>query len=181
MNEKTNLSPPWYTLRNEIKCSVGYDRGVAVGPLDTTNTPYIVPIAVSGDDKAVALASIMNAEFPMGNITVAVQVKNSEGVVIKPKTPSSAEELGEMVKTAFGGNALFSEVVVQSFFPGSPFKAVYAVFDKSVIQFYNDDLSDLYRNFNRVAAFVFREVLNPAPGGIALYCSTVEADPCNTN
>ena len=34
-----------------------------------------------------------------------------------------------------------------------------AVFTKSVIQFFNDDMSDYYRNFNGVTADVFNDIL----------------------
>jgi hypothetical protein len=170
----TQLSPPWYTLWNEIKASIGNDPGVTVGDLDTSQTPYIVPISVDNHDKAVAIASIMNLHHQMGNITVDVQVKDPAGNIVTPITPSNPQALVELIESGLGNNGWFQKVVAQPFYPGSPSTVVFVVFSKAVIQFFNDDLSDLYNNYNNVVAFVFRDVLHPAPGGISLYSSTAE-------
>lgn len=163
------LSPPWYTLWNEIKASIGNDTAVTVNPLDTKSSPYLVPITVADHDKAVAIASVMALRHQMGNITVDVQVKDREGRIVSPEIPESVEKLAEMVKKALGDNTWFVEVVVKPLFMR---EVVFVVFKKAVIQFFNDDLSDLYNNYNNVVAFVFRDVLNPAPGGISIICST---------
>ena len=170
----TQLSPPWYTLWNEIKASIGNDPGVTVADLDTSQTPYIVPISVDNHDKAVAIASIMNLHYQMGNITVDVQVKDPAGNIVTPIIPGKPEALVEFIESGLGNNGWFQKVVAQPFYPGSPYTVVFVVFSKAVIQFFNDDLSDLYNNYNNVVAFVFRDVLNPAPGGITLYPSTAE-------
>lgn len=163
------LSPPWYTLWNKIKYSIGNDTAVTVNQLDTKSSPYIVPITVADHDKAVAIASVMILRHQMGNITVDVQVKDGAGKIVSPETPESAEKLAELLKKALGDNAWFVEVVVMPSFQRG---VVFPVFKKAVIQFFNDDLSDLYRNYNNVVGFVFREVLNPGPGGIPILCST---------
>jgi len=50
--------------------------------------------------------------------------------------------------------------------------AVFPIFSKAVVQFPNNDIGDLYFNFNDVAAKSFRNVLEGAPGGIILPVST---------
>jgi hypothetical protein len=167
------LSPPWYTLWNEIKSSIGDDPAVTVNPLNTSQNPFIVPIAVSNNDKAVGIASIISLQHQLGNISVAVQVTNADGQIVTPVIPSSVEELVQLVQTALNGNSWFIEVIEKQIAPTLPV-TVYPVFSKAVIQFYNDDLTDLYSNYNNVAAFVFKNVLNPAPGGIPLYSSTAQ-------
>jgi hypothetical protein len=148
MFSQAQLSPPWYTLWNEIKASIGNDPGVTVNPLVTSQQPFIVPI----------------------------QVKNGSGQIVQPVIPSSPDELVKLTQTALTGNKWFVEVVKKAFspMPHSPV-VVYPVFSKAVIQFYNDDLSDLYNNYNNVVAFVFKDVLNPAPGGIMFYSSTAKS------
>jgi hypothetical protein len=154
MSVQPQLSPPWYTLWNEIKASVGNDPGVKVGPLVTSSLPYIVPITVGNHDKAVALASIMALQHQFGNISVVIQVKDGDGTPVKPINPTSADQLAELVKTALDSNGWLTQVVVQPLFPGGR-AIVFAVFAKAVIQFFNDDLSDLYHNYNNVVGFVF--------------------------
>lgn len=167
------LSPPWYTLWNEINSSVGATPGVQVAPLDTSKMPYVTTLTVSDDMQAKMLASVLTPLHQLGNITVQVVVKNAQGQVVSPATPSSGEELVKMLTTGLKGNPYFVEAVAQELFPHAPV-VVFAVFTKSVIQFYNDNLSDLYRNFNGVTANVFADVLMPAPGNIRLLCSTAK-------
>jgi hypothetical protein len=166
------LSPPHYTLWNEIKASIGRDPGVTVNPLDTSSSPFIVPIDVADHDKAVAIASIMTLLHQLGNIRVEVQVKDGEANPVFPEVPESVQQLANMVEKALGDNDWFVKVVTKPLVPKSSRIIVFAVFQKAVIQFFNDDLSDLYHNYNNVVAFVFSDVLNPAPGGFSLYCST---------
>jgi hypothetical protein len=172
-NMTPHLSAPWYTLWNEIKATIGNDSDVSVGDLDTSRSPFIVPIKVNNHDKAVAIASIMALHHQLGNVSVDVQVKDPNGTIVQPVTPSSAQALTELVQVALAKNNLFEKVVVKPLYPGAR-DIVYPVFSKAVIQFYNDDLSDLYNNYNNVAASVFSDVLNPAPGGVSVYSSTTE-------
>lgn len=176
MFSQAQLSPPWYTLWNEIKASIGNDPGVTVNPLVTSQHPFVVPITVTDHNKAVGVASIMSAQYTLGNITVVVQVKDGSGQIVKPVVPGSPDDLVKLMQAALTGNKWFVEVVKKAFtpLPHSPV-VVYPVFSKAVIQFFNDDLSDLYSNYNNVVAFVFKLVLNPAPGGIPVYSSTAKS------
>ena len=142
--------------------------------LDTTKTPYVTTITAGDDAQAKMLASVLTQVHQLGNVSVQVVVKNAQGQVVQPSTPSSAQELVQMLTTALKGNPLFTQAVAQELFPSGPMN-VFAVFTKSVIQFYNDNLADLYRNFNGVTASVFADVLMPAPGGISLLCSTAKS------
>jgi hypothetical protein len=171
--DTVNLSPPWYTLRNEIAASVGNDPTVIVGKLNTTHLPYIVPVQASTLEQAAALAVLLRPKFVMGNITVEVQITDKAGDIPIALPAETPEQLAALVHTAFQQNGWFRQVVVSS--PTPHRAAVYPVFAAGVIQFYNDDLSDLYRNYNNVVATVFRNVLQAAPGGIPLLSSTEEA------
>ena len=94
---------------------------------------------VQGTAKALALSSIMNPEYPYGNISVAIRVFDHKGNLQKPMLLRSV---------------------------------VYAIFKKEVIQFFNDDISDFYCNYNEVAAKVFNEVLCNDYKEILLFCTT---------
>lgn len=169
----SKLSPPWYTLWNEINASIGNDPDVTVKPLDTQQSPFIVPVQVGSHEKAEAIASILDLRHIIGNITVDVEIRDQTGTIVSPKVPQTTEELAKMMETALGGNGWFSEVIARPIYPQGP-EVIYPVFKKEVIQFFNDDLSDVYSNYNNVAAFVFKDVLNGAPGGFSVYCSTAK-------
>jgi len=165
------LSPPWYTIWNKIKSTFGNDPNVKVGPLVTQSTPFKIIIDVNDHDKATAIASILSLKFDLGNNSIQVAVRDNKGSVVVPTVPTSEEQLVSIIKTALGSNAWFVDAKIV-ILPILERKILYAVFHKAVIQFFNDDLSDMYNNYNNVAAFVFKDVLNEAPGGYVINCST---------
>jgi hypothetical protein len=167
----SRLSPPWITLWNEIRESIGSDPLVSVSTLDQSMNPYVVHVTVDGQDKADAITSLLRARYQFGNISVVAEVKKKEGGVAAPVIPQSANELAQQVRTAFGGNRFYVDVVVKDLFGRL---AVYPVFARAVIQFKNDDLSDLHGNYNAVVAAVFAKVLTRSSGGFSLLPSTAE-------
>jgi hypothetical protein len=62
------------------------------------------------------------------------------------------------VQNALSGNPYFVEVVVKPQTPGGS-NAVFPVFTAEVIQFFNDDISNLCNTFTAVAADVFADVM----------------------
>lgn len=59
-------------------------------------------------------------------------------------------------ETAFSGNSIFSKVVSASIMG---LDLGYCIFSSEIVQFWNDDLSDYYGNFNGLAEDIAREVL----------------------
>jgi hypothetical protein len=165
------VNPPWITLWNAINASVGNDAAVTVSALDKSILPYVVPIKVRSKRRAIALASLMKLRHDFGNVAVIIVVKDGAGNVPTPVVPRSASELAGLVSTAFRSNGWFRGVAVRDLMGR---KRVFQIFAKRVIQFHNDDLSDLYGNYNNVAASVFADVLLSRPGGFRLMCSTAK-------
>ncbi|TCP68313.1 hypothetical protein [Baia soyae] len=152
------LSPPWVTYFNEIKYSVGADPDVTVGPLLPIGDVYLIIVTVSENEKAKAIATLLNPTQTFGNVEVLVVVIN-EGELITPlPCPLNAFLIASLVQTALTGNEFFQKVVVQPQLPNQP-NAVYPVFKPEVIQFFNDDISNLCNTFTGVAASVFQDVL----------------------
>lgn len=170
----TRLSPPWLTLWNEIKGSIGNDPLVNVATLDQSMNPYVVHITVEGEAKAVAIASVLQERYQFGNVSVMPQVEEKGGGPVAPVIPQSVNDLAQQVGTAFSGNRFYRDVVVKPFLVNSGPLTVYPVFAREVVQFCNDDYQDLYRNYNGVAAAVFKNVLAKSPGGFGLVPSTAE-------
>lgn len=152
------ISPPEFTYFNEIKFSIGNDPLVQVEPLrQLSGGDFLITIRVQGMQKARALATLIIATKQIGNLLIQVRVVTSEGNRVQPITRAlTPREIAALYQTAFRTNRLFNFAVVRA---SISFTAVYPVFKAQVIQFFNDDLSDLFNNFNQVAAFVFRDVL----------------------
>ncbi|MFD2682507.1 hypothetical protein [Bacillus seohaeanensis] len=171
------LSPPQFTYFNEVKHSVGNDPFVTV--LNIIELPhdagYLIPVLVRNQEKAQALATIMESQKTFGNIVVYVVVIY-DGQVVNPLTDTfTPQEMKKLVETALKTNRYFIFAAVERFSPGT--ESVYPVFSKSIIQFFNDDLSDLYNNFNEVAASVFSDVLRKEINSIPINPSTFDKSP----
>lgn len=167
------LSPPWYTFMNEVKHTIGADNTVDVCDLITTTSPFQLPIIVHENaEKAQALANILKSGITIGNVAIVVLVY-ADGVLVQPKAPESAEDLFGITKVALADNPLCTAVEAAPMFPFGP-EIVWPIFSKSIIQFFNDDLSDYYNDYNEVTAKVFEKILNLSPGGFYLHPSTAK-------
>ncbi|XEC92502.1 tyrosine-type recombinase/integrase [Paenibacillus tarimensis] len=100
------LSPPWYTLWNELNSAIGNDSSVKVKPLDTSKNPYEIKIVVDDQKKGEVLARLLNPTFPMGNITVDVLVVDRNGVEYSMKHVSDAQTLAQFYEIAFTDNSV---------------------------------------------------------------------------
>jgi len=168
---RIQLSPPQNIYFNKILFSVGNDPLVRVDPLIQISNDFIITIRVNGDQKARALATLLVLSRQIGSIRILVKVRNAQGKLIEPNqrilTPC---EVAKLYNLAFKSNRLFKFAVSRRL----PFIAVFPVFKAKVVQFFADNLADLFRNINDVAAFVFRDVLKQRIGNTAIAFSTAE-------
>lgn len=167
------LSPPWDTYYSKLKYSVGVTPGVNVGALIPINDSlYIVVVTVDSVPVGLALATLLKQEMQFDEVKVMVFVQDQQGTQISPIPGSlTAFEIAQLFLESLTGNAYFDNVVVRPFAPGEP-NAVYPVFKPEVIQFFDDNLADLYSNFNGVAADVFRDVMKDAISDVDILYST---------
>jgi len=126
--QNTKLSPPWLNYVNEIKALFGRDPEISILYDDNANE---VKLYVEGGDKANALAIILPPEKHFGNVTLKITV-----VPANDGEPTSAD----LVAAAFRDNPVLDDVCVVQ----TPFGEMsFAVFAKEVVQYYNDDLTDI--------------------------------------
>lgn len=168
--EAPKLSPPWFTVANQIKYTIGLTPGITVGELNTAQQPYRLPITVQDPAQAQALAAILKPQYSLGNIAIQVQI-NPGAQEVKPAVANDPAQVVQFIQTALKGNPLLVDVLVKQVGPMAP-TAVWPIFTKSVVQFFNDDISDYYSNFNGVTAQVFRTVLLEEINGTLVNCST---------
>ncbi|MCL2446093.1 MAG: hypothetical protein FWD06_04950 [Oscillospiraceae bacterium] len=164
------LSPPWYTFFNMVKYSIGNDQCVNVLDMqEISEQSFLIPIDVDCCDKARALATIVVSYKKFGNINVYVEVLHHGNVVQPGAAPKGLESLVKLYQQALETNRCFQCVEFRKIFDSV---LLFPVFERTVIQFFNDDLSDLYNNFNGIAANVFAEVLRLSVNDIHIYPST---------
>ena len=166
------LSPPWFTFRNELANTVGRTPQVVVSPLvQTPDGNYVVTVTTANATRGVALATTVAGGQDFGNVHVNVVVNSPTGLIYNAVPVSSSSQLATLDRTALGGNPLFVTVVTHALLPGGA-DTVFPVFTKSVVQFFNDNLADAYRNFNAVTASAFGDVLAGSVGGFDVSPST---------
>ncbi|MCM2535790.1 hypothetical protein NDK43_30315 [Neobacillus pocheonensis] len=165
------LSPPEFTFFNELKYSIGKDPLVTVeNIIKLPNGEYLILVIVKSRQKAMALATILELQKNLGNIIVNVAVIYHGQVIDPIEDTFTPREVVNLFETALDTNRYFQFAVAQLITPGM--EGVFPVFSKKIIQFFNDDLSDLYNNFNGVAADVFRDVFRTEINEIVINPST---------
>lgn len=160
---EVNLSPPWVTYNNKLRYSLGADPQISVGTVfqPPNSDYYVVVVTVTGAQKAQALANIISPEQTFGTTPLYIVVTDSESNLYTQNcgAVSNIYDVASNVITALSGNPYFAQVIVNA----APFDhkllIVYPIFCSQVIQFYNDDLSNLCQTYSDVAANVFGDVL----------------------
>lgn len=166
------LSPPWITYFNELRNSIGVDPTVTVGPLIPVGGNYIILVHALSNEKARALATLLKSSVQFGNVSVTIIETNNENEIVNPfPCPLDAFEIAHLFQVALENNPYFEQVVVQPQFPGGV-NVVFPVFKAEVIQFFNDDISNLCQTFTGVAANVFRDVMQEDVCDIPILFST---------
>ena len=156
-NNFVKLTPPWNTLRNEFLYTFGNSPLITVKPLNIlssnpSNKTYNIEIVVKDDDIAFALRQIVKPIFNFGTINIRTLIKNSNDVVeIVVNKFYEINEICDLFCTSLKSNSLFKGIIVKG-------NMLFSVFDKSIIQFFNDDTSDLCQNYNEITSKVFKKL-----------------------
>lgn len=155
---KVLLSPPWWTQANKIIHTIGASHEVKVGTLVETGYGYDLAVVTGRESIGTGLATILVQKYAFGNVTMTVTPQNTDGTRWAARTIGSVDDLASATRDGLAANPLLVEVVTGRQVP-SIYTEVVAVITPTVIQFYNDDLSDFFHNFNGVASQVFAQTL----------------------
>ena len=142
----TKLSPPWVEYIQKLTCLFGSDPEIE---FDFDEENYTVKMYVNNNVKAEALIQLLNPDIEFGNVTLHVQV-----------IPNNEDEVSEvqLFRRAFDGNPVLS--YVKTVGDKSLGFRNYAVFKKEVVQYWADNLQDIYGNKSTLYENIARDVLN---------------------
>lgn len=126
--EKMKLSTPWVTYYRYVYALFDDDPEVAVTFSDSEK---VLKLYVENDIKAQALEKLLPSEKWFGNVAVKIQVIPS----------NDGDTTDALLRHAFSGNPILSRIVTAEGILSNPIS--YVAFEPSIIQFWNDDLSDL--------------------------------------
>ena len=142
---EVSLSSPWITAYKKLNALFDVDPDIDVLYDDEKKT---ITLESTNTFKMMALEKILVPELKFGNITVKIECLVKNG---------ADENISALFKTAFNGNPHFSQVIDAQ----TPYgEQSYVLFKKEVLQFFNDDTSDYYGNWNGLSEDILREVVN---------------------
>lgn len=149
------LSPPWYIYYQKL-CSLFKEDGqVTIGELEKKpDDLYIAEITVSDKEKQAALQQIIVQDIEIGRTKVKFTFTDPLDV-----SQADGDVPLETFIAAFQGNPIL--VKTATVHPPTGATVHYVVFKKEVIQFFADDITDYYGNYNGLAANIAKEVFVP--------------------
>lgn len=157
------LSPPWEIYATEMAQLFKYDSQVHVV---YDNDSQILSVYVDKQRKADALAELLPESVTFGNIEVHVNVIPANGALSTTAGLSKAQ----LFNNAFEGNGAFSFVkVITGIFTNN---LTYVVFKNKVVQYYNDDLGDIYGQCSTLYQTIAKNIFGEAEG--ICFCTDVE-------
>ena len=172
MKAKISLAPPWITYWNEIVSTIGKDTSIQILPLISFGeNNYFIILVVQDPQKAQALATLLKPTQEFGNITVSISVTTNNGIIEPLPCPLSAFIIADLFNIALNNNPYFEGITVIKN-PMTNENNVFPVFKPSVIQFFNDDISNLCQTFTEVAAKVFANVMQKTICNVPILYST---------
>lgn len=152
--KKIGLSAPWTILFNEYKAMFAGDSNVKVSFDERENGEKAIILYVTGDKKAKALEKLLPSEVKFGNIVVKI--------VVKPANKLADEDIVQLFREAFDGNEAVSSMHISD----NPFafNAAYIVFKKKVVQFYNDNFTDINGNCSTLYQEIAKDIFDVHDG-----------------
>ena len=158
---KLKQSPPWVTYAHEATEMFRYDPEVHVV---YDNEEYKLTLYVDNGAKAAALSQLLPTEQEFGNITLEINVVPANGLATAPTKPI------DLFQTAFKGNGAFSFAKrVHGVFVND---LTYVVFRNRVVQYFDDNLGDIYGHCSTLYENIARNLFGVNEG--VFFCTDVE-------
>lgn len=144
---KLKLSPPWSIFYDEIKAMFASDPEIKV-VMDEDN--YTVHVFVNNPRKSAAIAKILEQDRKFGRVTLKVIVPPPDGI-----ESEVFENDIDVYKAAFENNPRLSYIIPKRCIFDTSF---FVVFKNEVIQYFNDDISDVNGFCSTLAEDIARDI-----------------------
>lgn len=177
-NIKLKLSPPWVTYVNKLIALFGQDPEITIKVTDSD-----VNIYVDNEEKAFLLTKWLPFRKDFGNYSLSITVYPSnsttdeQNLASKLKLTAEIENLpvDRQFDLVFAKNPVysFSHRVEGLFFND----IVYVVFKNEVVQFFNDNLNDIYGNVSTLYENIARDIFEYIPDNqVVFFCTDIKDD-----
>lgn len=163
---RLKLSPPWSIFYDEIRVMFQKDPEVRVVMDEDNKTIYLF---VNNPKKSAALAQILEQEIKLGRIMLKVQVPPPDGA-----GEYEFKNGVELYQAAFENNPRLSYVQPKTSIFDTSF---YVVFKNEVVQYFNDDISDINSQCSTLAECIARDIF--VGDEIPNFCTDFPEPPVN--
>ena len=127
---------------------------------------YFIHLYVDKQRKADALATLIPATVTFGNITLQINIVPANGALSTTTGLTNAQ----LFENALEGNGAFAFVKwITGIFSNN---LTYVVFKNKVVQYFNDNLGDVYGNCNTLYQDIAKNIFGEIEG--VYYCTDVE-------
>ena len=154
------LSPPWTKFYKELEALFKDDPGIKMA-FEEQEDGYKIKLYVEGANKAEALVELLPTEKQFGNVTVYIDVIPAN---------LNKEDIVQLYRAAFEGNPAFSYAEAVTGISAPNFN--YIVFEPEVVQFFNDDLSDINGYCSTLYQEIAKDVFVEHPG--VYFCTDID-------
>jgi len=168
MDARLKFSSPWTIHAAEINALFGNDPEVHV---EYNDYDCEVKLYVDNAVKAQAIDMILPDEVEFGNVELSIVVvpSNNGRIIFSDFFGKSWKEIFDL---AFENNPAYAFTKeVQGVLSN---KIYYVVFKNKVVQFFGDNLNDLYGNISTLYQEIAKEVLNIDCFPNVFYCTDIE-------
>lgn len=166
-NELT-LEAPWNTYRKMINALFEYDPEIEVGDIVSAtgfeSADYVIEINTRNRRKFEALKKLLPVRKDFGSVEVVICIYYMEN--------DKRNDI-EMFKDLFRDNPIVSNYEKVKLPDGS--ERNFVCFRPEVIQFYDDDISDCYRNYNGLAEDIARAVFGDRAGDVSFSTGLIQS------
>jgi len=162
---KLKLAAPWTTYYRQIQALFKHDKEVRVF---FDEHDVALKLYVENAVKADALAQLLPETMTFGNVTLKIVV-----IPANTATGDLPEMIDDIDKVRF---ALEGNEAVAQFYPIEGIfsnRMLYVAFKKEVVQFFNDDLSDIRGMCSTLYANIANEIFGRLNG--VFFCTDSEA------
>lgn len=175
-NIKLKLSPPWVTYVNKLIALFDQDPEITI---KVTNN--FVQIYVDNEEKALLLTKWLPFGKQFGNYSLSIAVyppniaTDEQSLSSKLKLSAEIENLplDRQFDLVFAHNPVYSfSYRVEGLFLND---VVYVVFKNEVVQFFNDNLNDIYGNISTLYENIARDIFEGVfDNQIVFFCTDVK-------
>lgn len=162
---KLKISPPWVTTYNELKAMFDPDPDIEI---EYDNDEREVTFIVTNPEKAAALEYILPEYYSFGTVWLNIIVEAPNGMA-NLAFPNNKE----LFDILFNRNPVYAfSYAVSGIFSNS---IVYVVFKNKVVQFFNDNLNDIYGNMSTLYQEIAKDLFGFHDNLFNVcYCTDVE-------